>query len=167
MALSSLRSRRFSGQSVEILEKYVAFRLRAAWFVLPITAIYRVLPLADKKVPKVEFMGKSVLLIDVGKLLFGKDPIKPAAPLILNGSPVANQPSLIIISDRNGIMISIPSNSQPALLRLSQSQFLPLPPTLAHRWQVDFISGMTKPIEERPDLFAIDPNQLKAISIPN
>ncbi len=167
MALSSLRSRRFSTQSAEVLEQYIAFRLRSAWFVLPINTIYRVLPLADKKVPKVEFAGKSIPLIDLGKLLFGKDAIKPAAPLILNGSPVANQPSLIIISDRNGIMLSIPSNSQPALLRLSQSQFSPLSPTLAQRWQVDFIPKMTQPTDERPALFAIDPDRLGAISIPN
>ncbi|MEE3717234.1 hypothetical protein V2H45_10790 [Tumidithrix elongata RA019] len=163
-SLSSLRSRRASDRQAQVSQQYVAFRLRAAWFVLPVTAIYRVLPLENKILPKVTFEGKSIPIVDAGRLLFGKEPVKPAAPLVLGGSAVAEQPSLFVIQSGDGVMASLPSNSQPGLLRLSQDKLMTLPPQLAQRWQVDFMAGMIQPTAERPALFAIDPDRFVAIA---
>jgi len=167
-ALSSLRSRRFSEQQAETLRQYVAFRLRAAWFVLPLTTIDRVLPLESKAIPQITFEGKSIRSINLGRLLFGKDPVKPATPLILGGSPVSSQPSLLIIRDLNGAMASLPCNSQPALLRLAPTKFIALPPTLAQRWHsgslTGLVTGMAPSTSERPALFEIDPDRFVSIA---
>jgi len=70
-AISSLRSQRLSELRHDIEKQYVTFRLRLAWFIVPIESIYRVIPL-EKHIPRITLAGKSVPLIDLGKILFGQ-----------------------------------------------------------------------------------------------
>jgi chemotaxis signal transduction protein len=160
-AISSLRSQRLSELRPDIGQQYVAFRLRLAWFILPIESIYRVIPL-EKHIPKITLVGKSVPLIDLGKILFGKTkvPVSDIPQLAVNGAIVSSKPSLIIVGNQNEDLVGILSNSQPALQRVPQDQILPLPPTYGERWKVDFISSMTLPSKEIPSLFAINSDRL-------
>ena len=160
-AISSLRSQRLSELRPDIGKQYVAFRLRLAWFILPIESIYRVIPL-DKHIPKITFLGQNVPIVDLGKILFGstKGTVDNIPQLVVNGAVVASKPSLIIVHSQNEALIGILSNSQPALQRVSQDQIVSLPQTYSQRWKVDFISSMTLPSEDLPSLFVIDSDRL-------
>jgi chemotaxis signal transduction protein len=160
-AISSLRSQRLSELRPDIAQQYVTFRLRLAWFILPIESIYRVIPL-EKHIPRITLVGKSVPLIDLGKILFGQTKLQVSdiPQLVVSGAIVSSKPSLVIVCNQNEDLVGILSNSQPALQRVSQDQIVPLPPTYSERWKVDFISSMTLPSKDLPSLFAIDSDRL-------
>lgn len=160
-AISSLRSQRLLENRSDIAGQYVAFRLRIAWFILPIASIYRVIPL-EKQVPKVTLEGNNIPLLDLGKLLFSQTNVQSSdiQQLVVNGAVVASKPSLIIVSNHNDELVGLLSNSQPALQRVSQDEIVSLPTTYSQRWKVDFITAMTLPIQDRPSLFSIDSDLL-------
>jgi len=162
-AISSLRSQRLSEFQPDIAQQYVAFRLRLAWFILPIDSIYRVISL-EKYIPKLTFSGQNVPAIDLGRVLFGqtKVPLNSIPQLVVSGAVVVSKPSLIIVRSQTEDLIGLLSNSQPALQRVSQDEIVALPQTYSQRWKVDFISSMTLPSEERPSLFVIDSDRLVA-----
>ena len=162
-AISSLRSQRLSELQPDIAQQYVAFRLRLAWFILPIDSIYRVISL-EKHIPKLTFSGQNVPAIDLGRVLFGqtKVPLNSIPQLVVSGAVVVSKPSLIIVRSQTEDLIGLLSNSQPALQRVSQDEIVALPQTYSQRWKVDFISSMTLPSEERPSLFVIDSDRLVA-----
>lgn len=162
-AISSLRSQRLSELQPDIAQQYVAFRLRLAWFILPIDSIYRVISL-EKHIPKITFSGQNVPAIDLGRVLFGqtKVPLNSIPQLVVSGAVVVSKPSLIIVRSQTEDLIGLLSNSQPALQRVSQDEIVALPQTYSQRWKVDFISSMTLPSEERPSLFVIDSDRLVA-----
>jgi chemotaxis signal transduction protein len=160
-AISSLRSQRLLELSSDIAQQFVAFRLRIAWFILPIETIYRVIPL-EKHVPKITFSGQNVPLIDLGKILFGhtKSQDDSIQQLVVNGASVASKPSLIVVRNQAEDLVGLLSNSQPALQRISQDEIVNLPTTYKQRWNVDFVNAMTLPSQERPSLFSIDSDRL-------
>jgi len=160
-AISSLRSQRLSELRPNIGQQYVTFRLRIAWFILPIESIYRVIPL-EKYIPKLTFLGKNVPIIDLGKILFGqtKIPASSIPQLTINGAIVSSKPSLIVVRNQNEDLVGILSNSQPALQRVSQDLIVPLPATYSQRWKVDFINSMTLPSNALPSLFTINSDRL-------
>ena len=65
--ISSLRSQRLSELQSDIAQQYVTFRLRLAWFILPIDSIYRVISL-EKHIPKLTFSGQNVPTINLGRV---------------------------------------------------------------------------------------------------
>jgi len=156
-AISSLRSQRLRESQSDIAKQYVAFRLRIAWFALPIEFIYRIIAL-EKQVPKITFSGNNIPIVDLGKLLFGqnKGQSNDIQQLVVNGAVVASKPSLIVVRNQTDDLVGILSNSQPAMQSISQEQIVPLPATYSHRWKIDFINSMTIPSPERPSLFVID-----------
>jgi chemotaxis signal transduction protein len=164
-AISSLRSQKLLELRPDIEKQYVAFRLRFAWFILPIESIYRVIPL-EKHIPKLTFSGQKVPIIDLGKILFGQTKVQTEIPqLVVNGAIVVSKPSLIVVQDRNVNLVGILSNSQPALQKVSQDKIGSLPLTYSQRWKVDFISSMTLPYENFPSLFLIDCDRLVSSAI--
>ncbi|PZO40006.1 MAG: hypothetical protein DCF19_12505 [Pseudanabaena frigida] len=162
-AISSLRSQRLLELRPDIGKQYVAFRLRLAWFILPVASIYRVIPI-ERHIPKITCSGESVPTIDLGKSLFGKTKATSdrAPQLIVNGATVAPKPSLIVVHNQNKNFVGLLSNSQPALQRVSQDEIVSLPPTYSHQWKVDFITAMTIPSKECPSLFLIDSDRFVA-----
>lgn len=167
---SSLRSQRLSSLEHDTAHQYVAFRLRLAWFMLPIESIYRVLPL-EKHIPQLTLSGSNVPILDLGKILFGKVQRANFPQLKVNGAVVASKPSLLVLrgqphpTDPERLM-GILSNSQPALQKIADDQMVPLPPTYSQQWKVDFINLMTLPSEDRPSLFVLDSDRLVS-SIPH
>lgn len=161
---SSLRSQRLSSLDHDTAHQYVIFRLRLAWFMLPIESIYRVLPL-DKHIPQLTLSGSNVPILDVGKVLFGKVQSANFPQLTVNGAVVASKPSLLVVRGQSHLtntegLVGILSNSQPALQKITDDQMVPLPPTYSQQWKVDFISLMTLPSQDRPSLFVIDSDRL-------
>ena len=162
-AISSLRSQRLSGLKSDSEKQYVAFRLRLGWFILPIEAIYRVIPL-ENHIPKLTFAGQKVMIVDLGKILFGQNKSQSGKipQLIANGAIVSSKPSLIVVSSHAGKLVGVLSNSQPALQKIAQNQLVPLPLTYTQNWKVDYINYMTLPSQDMPSLFAIDSDRLVA-----
>jgi chemotaxis signal transduction protein len=155
--ITSLRSQRLQELSPNVAKQYVAFRLRIAWFVVPIEFIYRIVPL-EKQVPKITFSGNNIPIIDLGKLLFGqnKGQNNDIQQLVVNGAVVASKPSLIVVRNQSDELVGILSNSQPAMQNISKEEIVPLPATYSQRWKIDFINSMTIPTPERPSLFVIN-----------
>lgn len=162
-AISSLRSQRLRELSPNIAKQYVAFRLRIAWFAVPIEFIYRIIAL-EKQVPKITFGGNNITIIDLGKLLFGqtKGQNNDIPQLVVNGAVVASKPSLIVVRNQTDDLVGILSNSQPAMQSISLEQIVPLPATYSQKWKIDFINSMTIPSPERPSLFIINSDRLLA-----
>ncbi|ELS33130.1 MULTISPECIES: chemotaxis protein CheW [Pseudanabaena] len=160
-AISSLRSQRLSELRTDIGQQYVAFRMRLAWFILPVKSIYRVIPL-EKTIPKLTVVGQNVPIVDLGKLLFAQTQTaaNTVQPLIVNGARVVSKPCLVVVRSQTDDLVGILSNSQPALQKILQDDLVPLPQTYVQRWKVDFITSMTIPSKERPSLFAIDSDRL-------
>jgi chemotaxis signal transduction protein len=157
-AISALSSfRKSSSDRREVAPQLVAFRLRFAWFVLPVTSLYRVLPL-EKMLPTLTHGGQPVPMIDVAQSLFGNTS-KKVPLLYIGGSPVPAKPCLLIVQNAIAQLVALRSDSQPALLRIAPDLFLPLPTNAPARWRT-CISGMTKPLDDNPSLFAIDPELL-------
>ncbi|PZU98385.1 MAG: hypothetical protein DCE90_04535 [Pseudanabaena sp.] len=158
-AISSLRSQRLSEFKSDTEKQYIAFRLRLAWFILPIDAIYRVIPL-EKHIPQLTFAGQKVVIVDLGKLLFGqsKNQSGKIPQLIANGAVIPSKPSLIVVRSDTDKLVGVLSNSQPALQKITQNQLVPLPLTYSQNWKVDYINYMTLPSQDAPSLFAIDNN---------
>ncbi|MBD2178018.1 chemotaxis protein CheW [Pseudanabaena sp. FACHB-1998] len=160
-AITSLRSQRLQELRPNIPKQYVAFRLRIAWFAVPIEFIYRIIPL-EKQVPKITFAGNNIPIIDLGKMLFGqtKGQNHDIQQLVVNGAVVASKPSLIVVRNQSDDLIGILSNSQPAMQNISKDEFVPLPATYSQRWKVNFINFMTIPSSEQPSLFVINSDRL-------
>jgi chemotaxis signal transduction protein len=158
-AISSLRSQRLSGLKSAPDKQYVAFRLRFGWFILPIESIYRVIPL-EKQIPKLTFAGQKVVIVDLGKMLFGQNKTQTSKipQLIANGAIVSSKPSLIVVRGDADKLVGVLSNSQPALQKIALNQLVPLPRTYSQNWKVDYINYMTLPSQDTPSLFAIDSN---------
>jgi chemotaxis signal transduction protein len=172
---SSLRSQRLASLRPDIGDQYVAFRLRLAWFVLPIKSIYRVIPI-QRHIPKLTFAGQGVPVVDVGKLLFGQIRINidQVPQLVVNGAAVSAKPSLVVVrghdlSDMSGgaeeRLLGVLSNSQPALQRLMPSQLVKVPPTYSQTWKVNFIESMTLPSINCPPLFVLNVERLMQSAI--
>lgn len=160
--LSTVRSRRSQPQAAPT-QQYVVFRLQAAWFILPVTSVYRVLPLPADPMPQLTFGGQPLPVLDLRPLLF-PEPAGEIIPLEVGGAAVADLPALMVVSSRNHTLVALPTDSQPALLRLTPAELVPIPPTYPQQWQVDFLTRMTLPSPTRPALFEIDADRLGAIA---
>jgi len=160
-SITSLRSNRLSQLRPNNGKQYVAFRLRIAWFILPIASIYRLMPL-EEKIPKLTALGQNVPLIDLGRVLFGQTKVnKDDIPkLSVGGAIVSSKPSLVIIRNQAEDLVGLLINSQPVMQLLTEDEIVALPQTYSQRWKVDFIPSMTLPSSDRPSLFLIDSNRL-------
>ncbi|MEI6330069.1 MAG: chemotaxis protein CheW [Pseudanabaena sp. ELA645] len=159
--ITSLRSNRLSHLRPDTGKQYVAFRLGIAWFILPIASIYRLMPI-EENIPKLTALGQNVPLIDLGRSLFGQTKVnKDDIPkLSVGGAIVSSKPSIIIIHNKAENFVGLLSNSQPAMLQVTEDEIVALPKTYSQRWKVDFISSMTLPLSDRPSLFLIDSDRL-------
>ena len=163
-SISSLRSNRLSQLRPNTGKQYVAFRLRIAWFILPIASIYRLMPI-EKNIPELTALGQKVPLIDLGRALFGQTKVnKDDIPqLSVSGAIVSSKPSIIIIHNQAEDLVGLLCNSQPAMQMVTEDEIVALPQTYSQRWKVDFISSMTLPLSERPSLFLIDSDRLISV----
>ena len=160
-SISSLRSNRLSQLRPDAAKHYVAFRLRIAWFILPIASIYRLMPL-EENIPELTALGKKVPLIDLGRVLFGQTQVnKDDIPqLSVGGAIVSSKPSIIIVRNQAEDLVGLLCNSQPAMQLVNSDEIVALPRTYSQRWKIDFIPSMTLPLLDRPSLFLIDSDRL-------
>jgi len=160
-SITSLRSNRLAQLRPDTGKQYVTFRLRIAWFIVPIASIYRLMPI-EENVPKFTDLGQNVPLIDLGRVLFGQTKIKKndIPQLSVGGAIVSSKPSLIIIRNQSENLVGLLCNSQPAMQLITGNEIVSLPQTYSQRWKVDFITSMTLPLSDRPSLFLIDSDRL-------
>jgi chemotaxis signal transduction protein len=160
-SITSLRSNRLAQLRPDTGKQYVTFRLRIAWFIVPIASIYRLMPI-EEHIPKLTALGQNVPLIDLGRVLFGQTKVnKDDIPqLSVSGAIISSKPSLVIIRNQAEDLIGLLSNSQPAMQLIPDHEIVALPKTYSQRWKVDFIPSMTLPLLDRPSLFLIDSDRL-------
>ncbi|WP_218081446.1 chemotaxis protein CheW [Anthocerotibacter panamensis] len=137
-------------------EQYIAFRLRQEWFVLPLDAVQKVVPLGEisgdptgRGIGLVRSEGRELVVVDVGHRIF-RDP-----------APQSWEPEeryLLILAA--GDNLALPIDSRPVLRRLARAAFAPLPPTYAVLSPVRHVSARAVLAEDEPALFLLDITQL-------
>jgi chemotaxis signal transduction protein len=141
--------RRGDRSTPETAQQYVLFNLQVAWFALPVTALYRVLPL-DSTLPQITYGGKTVPILDANSL-FQNFPKSRTSP---------TNPCLIIVGSESSQLVALQSDSQPILQRLASHLFQPLPPRFAQKLGVSFVTKMMPAQENKSAVFAIAPDLL-------
>ena len=169
---SPLRSRRLAARQSEVTQQLIAFRLRREWFALPIDTVVKVVPLDkiygdpnDTGISLTNYNGKELLVVDVGHRIFseppGSDlPLLEIPEITENEYDLTEQRYLVVIHNASGDLVGLPIDSQPAVLRVSESAFTTLPEVFLREGNIKCISSMMIQLSDRPPLFLLDRDRL-------
>lgn len=165
MAISSPRkSRRLKSQPAAVTQQLITFKLRQEWFALPIKSVQKVLPMGkvygDPKGTGVSltiYQDKELLVVDVGHRIFGEN---PSLNLPVTGGNTI-QRFLLIVQSSQGKLIGLPIDSLPALRRVSESAFTPLPDAYISEANIRCVSSLMLQIQESDcPCFLLNPDLL-------
>ena len=165
MAISySRKSRRFKSHSATITQQLITFKLRQEWFALPIKSVQKVFPMGkvygDPKGTGVSltiYQDKELLVVDVGHRIFGETP-SPNPP---ETGENAIQRFLLIVQSSQGELIGLPIDSLPALRRVPESAFTPLPEAYISEANIRCVSSlMLQTQEDETPCFLLTPELL-------
>jgi chemotaxis signal transduction protein len=167
---STLRDRRLENRQIEIKQQFVVFWIRQAWFALPIASMHRAIPI-EVDVPVITQAGIEVPIMDIGEKIFPNQPLINTS-LNLGTTEVSSQRSIILLEnklDRNKLtktesLIAIVIDSQPVLLRISDSEFIPMIEDSKTQFNSEFVKFMTPAFDRdrvnRPAIFLLEPELL-------
>jgi chemotaxis signal transduction protein len=161
---SPIRSRRASAKNTEKTEQFITFQLRHEWFALPIYAVQKVIQM-DKiygdpqgtGISLTNYQGQEVVVVDVGRRIFGET--AAIAPRQIDPSLKETRFMLLVQSEK-GETIGLPIDSAPALRRVPDSAFAPIPEAYLAQGNVRAIGSTTIQLSDHPTLFLLDANQL-------
>jgi purine-binding chemotaxis protein CheW len=155
---SPLRYRRLSARQTEATHQLIAFRLRQEWFALPIDRVQKVVQMGkvygDPKgtgISLTKYQGQELLVIDVSQRIFAEAP--SANGDLAEGDRVR---FLAIVQGQTGELVGLPIDSPPAIHRVPQSAFSPLPPTFLAQGNIQCISSTMVQIGDCQPLFLLD-----------
>ncbi len=163
--MSSARSKRFATRQKKQTRQIITFRLRKEWFALPIHAVEKVIPLGKihgdpqgTGISLTKYQDKEILVIDPDRRIFGETLKKDRAAEALSNSQ--KQRFLLIMSNMNGELIGLPIDCQPALRRITRSNFKELPPAYIAEGNIHCIASMILQLEDGLSLFILDLEEL-------
>lgn len=159
-----MRSRRFATHQTEITHNLITFRLRQEWFALPIQAVQKVIPMGkvygDPKRTGISltlYQNQELLVVDVSHRIFGETPISDAKNLFYP----SHERYLLIIENANEELVGLPIDSSPAIRRVPESAFTPLPKAYLATGNIQCISSQMVQIPDQPPLFLLNAEVLK------
>ncbi|NJR68574.1 MAG: hypothetical protein HC771_07810 [Synechococcales cyanobacterium CRU_2_2] len=166
---SSVRLGRLSDRAITPQRQLITFRLRRTGFFLPLQWVYRamVFDAQDIRQNQVSFEQYNLPLVNVGQIIFGDaDPVRRPSALIglvlQQPSQQAPRPSSLeqppLEQLENAPQLVLPIDSAPALCRVSDSSFVPLP----HTYAVQCVAEMTDNSSDYPLHLLLNPQQLFA-----
>lgn len=162
---SPLRSRRLLARQNEITQQLIAFLLRREWFALPIENVLKVVPMGeiygDPKGTGVSltiYQGCELLVVDVSHRIFGE---APSSDLAASNTSVSQEERyLLIVQNSETEVFGLPIDSQPAIRRVLESSFVPLPAAYIAQANIQCVSSLMIAATEQPPLFLLDPELL-------
>jgi hypothetical protein len=146
---SSVRLSRLSDRAIVVQRQLISFQLRQTGFFLPLDWVYRAMVFEANAIRQnqVSFDEYRLPLVNVGKMIFGEDtPPHPPGTLI----------GLVLQRPGTAPQLILPIDSAPALCRIPDASFVPLPQTYA----VHCITEMTDNNSSYPLHFLLSPQQL-------
>jgi purine-binding chemotaxis protein CheW len=186
MSLSPYRRDRPSfARRRETTQQLIVFRIRRDWFALPIRAAYRVILLGQVygvqgEVGLTRYQDRNVSVIDIQRRIFGDGrnlgdrPSLPASapasssassngsapPLISHSIEGSSQRHLLLLQSSEGELIGIPLNEFPALRRVPESAFTPVPQTYLAEGGIRCVSALITSSHTESPIFLLNLNQL-------
>ncbi|MGF1525127.1 MAG: hypothetical protein ACFBSF_22605 [Leptolyngbyaceae cyanobacterium] len=186
--LSPLKSRRLRSHKGEATQQVIVFQIQQDWFALPIFAVKKVVPRNETQgdyhgtgAGLTVYEGKELLVLDIQQQIFGNQRDRSLAP---NSTAAAETPTtspalstaqqatsadaeaksaakyLLIIRDRQGDIIGLPTQSAPTVRRVAQSAMVALPSSYAAKINVQCVTGLIVQSDDQPLLFFLNPDQL-------
>jgi chemotaxis signal transduction protein len=161
---SPVRSQRTNARKTEKTKQFITFRLRQEWFALPIATVQRVMPMGKvygdpqgTGISLTSYQGQEILVVDVGKRIFGEVAIQK--PAVVKSETNETRFLLIVQSDLDRV-VGLPIDSTPALRRISESAFTPIPDKYISQGNVRCISSTTIQLNDHPPMFLLEAEQL-------
>lgn len=171
---SPLASRRQSRRIAEVTQQLIVFRLRDENFALPIRTVQKVIPIdkiygapGGNGVSLTLYQDQELIVIDVGRRIFRGRPSEDSfkselhhqTEEALQNKPLA-QGYLLIVQNSMGLVVGLPIEEPPSLLRVPESAFTPLSASYISEGNLRCVSVLIKKNNDEPPLFLINPDQL-------
>lgn len=166
---ASARLGRLSDRAITPQRQLIRFRLHKTGFLLPLAWVYRAMvfdvqeDIQKMQSPQVNFDLQQIPLINASQVIFGnsnttRQPSTPPNKTSRATAPRASTIGLILQEPDGELPLVLPIDSAPALCRVSDTCFVPLPQTYAVRC----VAEMTDNSSDYPLHFLLDPQQLVA-----
>ena len=162
--LSTLRSRRFEARKSNSSLQIITFKLASEWFALPILEIQKVVMLgkvsgdpSGRGIGVTTHENQEVLIVDVAVQIFDRSSTSETKTLFLDNQL---QRYLVLLTDQNNNIIGLPIDCQPAMQRIHQADFKPLPEAYLASGNIQCISGQIIDLDDHPPLFLLDKSKL-------
>jgi chemotaxis signal transduction protein len=152
-------------RSPEPTLRLLAFQLRQHWFCVPLAMARRVLPrpptAEGRAVELIQLQQDYIPVVDIAPLVYGgtPNPATTALPAPVTAPTVANpavpQHSLVVIDLSQGDAVALLVDGTPALKRVRQAAFSPVPPIYQSLHQLRGLSSVIRPDSNPPDTSAL------------
>ena len=168
---SSLTPRRSASRTTIITHRMLVFQLRQEWFAIPLTAAQKVIWMGElygasreTGVSLTLYQEKELLVIDPEHRIFGQTD-QHLLPVITDGTSsivpsIATQSYLILVPNLQGGIVGLSIKQQPALRRVPQTAFAPIPPAYITEGKLRCVNAIIIQKSEQPPLFLINLEQL-------
>lgn len=164
-ALSSSRTRRSRSRTAEATRQVLVFQLQHEWFALPIEAVQKVVVRGDiygdpnhSGVSLTVFEGRELVVVDVAHRIFNR-PTRQQPATINSASSTS---FLVIVRDSRDEWVGLPIQNPPAVRRLPESAFAPLPASYQSAGNIHCVSSLTIQRDDEPPIFLLDRDRLVA-----
>ncbi len=158
---NALRSRRLRHLQAEKTVSVITFPLGEYWFALPTVAVQKVIQLGKiygdprhSGVSLTSYQNQEILVIDVQYRIFARSPRRT----LLETAP---DRFLLIVPRSDGEPVGLPIDSPPAIRRVPESAFLPLPPSYHETGNIACLADSIIEIPDTNPIFLLDPEKLK------
>ncbi|AFY76938.1 MAG: chemotaxis protein CheW [Hydrococcus sp. C42_A2020_068] len=167
---SPVRSRRTAARQAEKTRQFITFRLRQEWFALPIYAVQKVIQMGKvygdpqgTGISLTNYQGQEIIVVDVARRIFGETS-SVAGERKHSLSSVVGEVSeprfMLLVQSNSGEIVGLPVDSTPAMRRVPESAFTPIPKTYMAQGNIRCISSTTIQLSDHPPLFLLEANQL-------
>jgi chemotaxis signal transduction protein len=173
---SPLRSRRLAARQTEATQRLITFKLEGETFAIPLDRVHKAITLdaagerlgyrlyGDPQgtgVSLIAYQGRELVVIDVGRQIFGKAqqilPIdRPKTATAVARTSMAEVRYLLILQPEPERLIGLPIDSPPSIQSLQISAFQPLPAIYQQYRNIHCVSAMSLELPDRPSIFLLD-----------
>ena len=171
MSIRSITPRRSASRTASTTHQMLVFQLRQEWFALPLNAAQKVIWMGELYGASREtgisltlYQEKELLVIDLEQRIFGQ-----MDQHLLSGTTDGTQsvvPSttrqnyLLIVPNLQGGIVGLAIRQQPALRRVLQTAFAPIPPIYIAEGKLRCVNAIIIQKPEQPPLFLLNLEQL-------
>ena len=170
MSIRSVTSRRSASRTGNTTHQMLVFQLRQEWFALPLIAAQKVVWMGELYGASQEtgisltlYQEKELLVIDLEHRIFGRMDQHLLSGITDGASSVAANTTrhyLLLVPNLQGGIVGLAIRQQPALRRVLQTEFAPIPPVYIAEGKLRCVNAIIIQKSKQPPLFMIDLEQL-------